>query len=39
MLMMVESSKSQDSPDGLAYVLWEKLLRKFKPSDQIAAAK
>jgi hypothetical protein len=29
MLMMVESSKSQDWPDGLAYVLWEKLLRKF----------
>jgi hypothetical protein len=23
----------------LAYVLWEKLLRKFKPSDQIAVAK
>jgi hypothetical protein len=39
MLMMVESSKSQDWPDGLAYILWEKLLRKFKPSDQIAAAK
>jgi hypothetical protein len=39
MLMMIESSKSQDWPDGLAYVLWEKLLRKFKPSDQIAAAK
>ncbi len=38
MLMMVESLKSQDQPDGLAYVLWEKLLRKFKPSDQIAAA-
>jgi hypothetical protein len=32
MLLMVESSKSQDWPDGLAYVLWEKLLRKFKPS-------
>ena len=38
MLMMVESSKSKDWPDGLACVLWEKLLRKFKPSDQIAAA-
>jgi hypothetical protein len=38
MLMMVESSKSQDWPDGLAYILWEKFLRKFKPSDQIAAA-
>ncbi len=37
MLMMVESLKSQDRPDGLAYILWEKLLRKFKPSDQIAA--
>jgi hypothetical protein len=36
---MVESLKSQDWPDGLVYVLWEKLLRKFKPSDQIAAAK
>ena len=39
MLMMVESSKSQNWPDGLVYILWEKLLRKFKPSDQIAAAK
>jgi hypothetical protein len=38
MLMMVESLKSQDWPDGLVYILWEKLLRKFKPSDQIAAA-
>ncbi len=25
MLMMVESLKSQDWPDGLAYLLWEKL--------------
>jgi hypothetical protein len=39
MLMMVESLKSQDWPDGLGYVLWEKLLRKFKLSGQIAAAK
>ncbi len=39
MLMMIESSKSQDWPDGLAYVLWEKLLKMFKLSDQIAAAK
>ncbi len=39
MLMMIESLKSQDWPDGLVYVIWEKLLRKFKPSDQIAAAK
>lgn len=38
MLMMVDSVKSTDWPDGLAYVLWEKLLRKFKPSDQVAKA-
>ncbi len=38
MLMMVESSKSQDWPDGLVYVLWEKLLRKLKLPNQIAAA-
>jgi hypothetical protein len=39
MLMMVESLKSQDWPDGLVYALWEKFIRMFKPSDQIAAAK
>jgi hypothetical protein len=38
MFMMVESFKCQDWPDKLAYVLWEKLLRKFEPSDQIAVA-
>jgi len=38
MLMMVESAKSKDWPDGLAYVLWDKLLKKFKPFDQVAKA-
>ena len=38
MLMMVESAKSKGWPDGLAYILWEKLLKKFKPFDQVAKA-
>jgi hypothetical protein len=38
MLMMDESVKSKDWLDKLAYVLWEKLLRKFKPFDQVANA-
>ncbi len=38
MLMMVESVKSKEWPNGLAYVLWEKLIKKFKPSDQVAKA-
>ncbi len=38
MLMMVDSAKSKEWPNGLAYVLWEKLLKKFKPSDEVAKA-
>lgn len=38
MLSMVESAKSKDWPDGLVHVLWEKLQKKFKSSDQIAKA-
>ncbi len=38
MLMMVESVKNKEWPSGLAYVLWEKLIKKFKPSDQVAKA-
>mgnify|MGYP006970027029 CR=1 FL=1 len=35
MFMMVDL-KSKEWPKGLAFVLWEKLLRKFKPYDQVA---
>jgi hypothetical protein len=35
MLMMVKYVKTKEWPDGLAYVLWEKLIKKFKPSDQL----
>ncbi len=35
MLLMVESVKSKEWPNGLAYVLWEKLIKKFKPSDKV----
>ncbi len=38
MLMMVESVKNKEWVDGLAYILWEKLIKKFKPSDQVAKA-
>jgi hypothetical protein len=38
MLVMVESVKSKEWPNGLAYVLWEKLIKKFKLSDQVAKA-
>ncbi len=37
-LMMVESVKSKEWPNGLVYVLWEKLIKKSKPSDQVAKA-
>ena len=33
---MVESVKSKDWPNLLAYVLWEKLLRKYKPFNHVA---
>ena len=38
MLVMVESVKSKEWPNGLAYILWEKLIKKFKLSDQVAKA-
>ncbi len=38
MLIIVESVESKEWPNRLAYALWEKLLRKFKPSDQVAEA-
>ncbi len=37
-LMIVESVKNKEWPHGLAYALWEKLIKKFKPSDQVAKA-
>jgi hypothetical protein len=36
--MMVESVKSNELPNGLAYNFWEKLIKKFKPSDKVAKA-
>ncbi len=33
-----KSVKSKEWPDVLAYFLWEKLIKKFKPSDQVAKA-
>ncbi len=36
--MMVESVKSKEWPNRLSNVLWEKLLRKFKLSDQVVKA-
>jgi hypothetical protein len=30
--------KSKEWPNGLAYLLWEKLIKKLKPSDQVAKA-
>jgi hypothetical protein len=38
MLMMVEPVKSKEWPNGLALVLWENFIKKFKPSDQVAKA-
>jgi hypothetical protein len=38
MLVMVECMKSKEWPNGLAYILWENPIKKFKPSDQVAKA-
>jgi hypothetical protein len=38
MLIMVESVKNKDWYDRLAYILWKKLIKKFKLSDQVAKA-
>ena len=36
--MLVDSTKTNDWPDGLAWKLIEKLCTKFKPGDTIASA-
>jgi hypothetical protein len=38
MIMLIDSTKTEDWPDGLAWKLIEKLRAKFKPSDTIASA-
>ncbi len=38
MIMLIDSMKTEDWPDGLAWKLIEKLWAKFKPSDTIASA-
>ncbi len=38
MIMLIDSTKTEDWPDGLAWKLIEKLCEKFKPSDMIASA-
>ena len=38
MLAKIEASKSDDWPDGLAYVFFEKMDKKFKPKDTMAIA-
>ncbi len=38
MLIMVECMKSKEWPNGLAYILWENPIKKFKLSDQVAKA-
>ncbi len=38
MLKMVESVKNKELPNGLAFILWEKLIEMFKPSDQVSKA-
>jgi hypothetical protein len=37
-IMMIDSTKSKECPNGLAYVPWKKHLKKFKLSDQVAKA-
>jgi hypothetical protein len=36
MIMLINSTKTADWPDGLAWKLTKKLCAKFKPSDPIA---
>jgi len=38
MIMLIDSTKTKDWPDGLAWKLIEKLCMKFKPGDTIASA-
>jgi hypothetical protein len=38
MIMLIDSTKTKDWPDGLAWKLIEKLCTKFKPGDTIASA-
>ncbi len=38
MIMLIDSTKTEDWPDGLAWKLVEKLYAKLKPSDMIASA-
>ncbi len=38
MIMLIDSTKTEDWPDGLAWKLVEKLCAKLKPSDVIASA-
>ena len=38
MIMLIDSSKTADWPDGLVWKLTKKLCEKFNPSDTIASA-
>jgi len=38
MIMLIDSTKTRDWPDGLAWKLIKKLCTKFKPGDMTAAA-
>ena len=38
MIMLIDSKKTKDWPDGLAWKLIEKLCTMFKPGDMIASA-